>query len=256
MKIAKDLAMALDPVEFFRVATGFEPDSFQVTVLESTAQKIALMLSRRNGKTTVCSALALWVALYDQPGETVVLLAPSQRQSCIAMDMIVKMYASLSGETVEPLVSASALRLKFRNGSKIIAMPGSSDGGTVVGHDAVMILVDEAARVDEDLVNACRPFLATKGSRGRFVCLTTPWWARGWFHSIWIKDDPNWLKIEADVYSNPRIDKDWLEAERLEIGEPAFASFYLCKFLDEKDAVFPQELIDAAFANQLPALWS
>lgn len=247
--------MALSPVDFFRCATTFEPDPFQVEVLESQSQKIAMMLSRQSGKTTVSSALALHTALYVEPGETIVLLAPSLRQSTEAMAAITKMYGRLSGEAVEPVIASSALRLKFKNGSRILALPGSGDA-TVRGPNAVMIICDEASRVEKSLVDACRPYLATKGNRGRLVCLTTPWWKRGWFYDLWSKDDPNWLKIKADVYSNPRVDPAWLAAERLEIGETAFRSEYLCEFLDESDAVFPQELIDAAFANTLPALWS
>jgi hypothetical protein len=257
MRIASELALALDPVEFFRVATGYEPDEWQKTVLDSTEQKIALMLSRQSGKTTVCSALALHTALYDQVGETVVLLAPSLRQSTEAMNAVVKMYGNLSGETVEPVVASSALRLKFKNGSRILALPGSGDA-TVRGPNACMIICDEASRVSSELINACRPYLATKGKRGRLVCLTTPWWKRGWFYDLWSKDDPteSWLKIKADVYSNPRVNLDWIAAERAEIGETAFRSEYLCEFLDESDAVFPEELIKAAFDNDLPALWS
>jgi hypothetical protein len=255
VKIANELQLALDPIEFFRVATGFEPDDWQKEVLESTSQKMQLMLSRQSGKTTVTSALALHAALYDQVGETVVLLAPSLRQSTEAMNAIVGMYGKLAGETVEPVVAASALRLKFKNGSRIMALPGSGDA-TVRGPNACMIICDEASRVEETLINACRPYLATKGKRGRLIYLTTPWWKRGFFYEQWIKNDPAWLKIKADVFSNPRVDPDWLAAERIEIGETAFRSEYLCEFLDESDAVFPQELIDAAFANQLPALWS
>jgi hypothetical protein len=255
VKIASELQMALSPVDFFRTCTGFEPDPFQMEVLESTEQKVALMLSRQSGKTTVASALALHTALYDQVGETVVLLAPSLRQSTEAMTAITRMYGNLSGETVEPVVASSALRLKFQNGSRILALPGSGDA-TVRGPNAVMIICDEASRVEENLINACRPYLATKGKRGRLICLTTPWWKRGWFYDLWIKQDPNWLKLKADVYSNPRVDPGWLEGERLEIGDTAFRSEYLCEFLDESDAVFPEELIKAAFDNTLPALWS
>ena len=49
MKIANELQLALDPIEFFRVATGFEPDDWQKEVLESTSQKMQLMLSRQSG---------------------------------------------------------------------------------------------------------------------------------------------------------------------------------------------------------------
>jgi hypothetical protein len=260
-RIANELKLALDPVEFFRAATvdekhpqGFEPDDWQKLVLETDAKKVAINCSRQSGKTTVVSSLALWTATYDYPGETVVLVAPSLRQSSEAMNSVANMYRKLSGESVEPIVAESALRLKFRNHSRIVALPGSGDA-TVRGLNAQLVIVDEAARVSDELMNAVRPFLATKKD-GRLITLSTPWWSRGWWYEAWKKNDPDWLKVKADAYSCSRIDKVWLESERSEIGEINFKSEYCCEFLNSSNALFSDALIEAAFDNDLRPLWS
>ena len=245
--------MALDPVAFFEAATGFAADPWQRTVLESTSRKLALLCSRQSGKTTVCSALALHAALYQFPGETICLLAPSLRQSSEAMRAITKMYRALSGEGIEPVIAESALRLEFKNGSRIVAMPGAGDS-TVRGISAQIILADEASRISEELINAARPFLASKKD-SRLICLTTPWFSRGWFHDLWINEDPSWERVKIDAYSCPRIDPAWLASERAEIGEVAFKSEYLVEFLNESDSVFPDALVRAAFDNDLEPLW-
>ncbi|MGB3552489.1 MAG: terminase family protein [Candidatus Binatus sp.] len=252
---ARDLRFSLDTPAFFHACTGFDPDPWQIQVLESVSPKLALNISRQGGKTTVCSAVALHAALYDSPGENVVLLAPSLRQSSEAMRAITGMYRNLSGESVEPVVAESALRLEFKNRSRIIAMPGAGDA-TVRGPNAKLILCDEASRVSEELIKACRPFLATKVG-GRLLAISTPWFQRGWWHDAWINtDDTSWERIKVTAYECSRIDPKWLESERAEIGEVAFRSEYLCEFLDESAAMFPDALIRAAFDPNLRPLWS
>ena len=175
MQIANDLQMALSPVDFFRCATTFEPNRFSGCwkILESQSQKIAMMLSRQWGKRR-SPARSPCTRLYtSSPARPSFCSARSLRQSTEAMAAITKMYGRLSGEAVEPVIASSALRLKFKNGSRILALPGSGDA-TVRRTNAVMIICDEASRVEKSLVDACQPYLATKGNRGRLVFLTTP----------------------------------------------------------------------------------
>jgi hypothetical protein len=76
----------------------------------------------------------------------------------------------------------SALRLELRNGSRIVSLPG--DETTVRGYSGVRLLVvDEAARVPDDLYFSIRPMLAVSG--GRLVCLSTPFGKRGFFYEAW-----------------------------------------------------------------------
>ena len=65
----------------------------------------------------------------------------------------------------------SILRAEFANGSRILALPGTEK--TVSGYAAAdLVVIDEAARVEDDLLAAIRPMLAT--SNGRLIALTTP----------------------------------------------------------------------------------
>jgi hypothetical protein len=43
-----------------------------------------------------------------------------------------------------------------------------------------LVIVDEAARVPDDLYRAVRPMLAV--SQGRLIALSTPFGQRGWFY--------------------------------------------------------------------------
>jgi len=65
------------------------------------------------------------------------------------------------------------------NGSRIEALPGSEK--TVRGFSGTSLLIlDEAARVDDELYYAVRPMLAVSG--GALMLLSTPFGKRGIFH--------------------------------------------------------------------------
>ena len=80
----------------------------------------------------------------------------------------------------------SVLKAELANGSRIVALPGNER--TVRGYAAAdLIIIDEANRVEDDLISAVRPMMAT--SQGRLIALTTPAGKRGWFYESWIGDD-------------------------------------------------------------------
>jgi hypothetical protein len=53
----------------------------------------------------------------------------------------------------------------------------------------------------------------------------------------------------------PRISADFLEDERLALGERWFNQEYLCSFEDAVGAVFSHELIHAMIDDSVGALW-
>ena len=119
------------------------------------------------------------------PPALVLLLSPSLRQSQELFRATLDLYTR-SGAPV-PSVAESALRIEFQNGSRIVALPGESDA-TIRGYANVRLLViDEAARVGDDLYRATRPMLAVSG--GRLVVLSTPYGRQGWFHEEWTRGE-------------------------------------------------------------------
>lgn len=140
--LAADLAGALDSVVLARRAGGFEPDSWQRTVLRSDADRVLLNCCRQSGKSTIAALVGLHTALYS-PGSLILLVSPSERQSKELFRKVVDAYRKLGRP-----VSADAenrLSLELANGSRIVTLPGSE--GTVRGYSGVkLIVIDEAAR--------------------------------------------------------------------------------------------------------------
>jgi hypothetical protein len=140
--------------------------------------------SRQSGKSQLAAALALRTAILDAPA-LVLLLSPSQRQSGeLFRDKVVRLFRALGCPV--PAVRETALTIELANGSRIVSLPGESH--TIVGYSGVsMLVIDEAARVADDLYRAVRPMLAV--SRGSLVCLSTPFGKRGFFFQEWPASD-------------------------------------------------------------------
>ena len=233
----------LAPVELARQA-GLEPDPWQRDVLCSTSSRLLLNCSRQSGKSTITSLLAIHTALY-QPQALVLLLSPSLRQSQELFRKALGIYRVLE-RPVRP-ESESALRLELANGSRIVSLPGQSH--TLRGFSGVCLLViDEAARVPDELYFTVRPMLAVSG--GRLVALSTPFGTRGWWYEAWRSDEP-WERYEVPATECPRISAEFLEEERRAMGEWWFEQEYGCRFLDAETQPFRREDIDRAFEEEV-----
>lgn len=225
---------------------GLTPDPWQAAVLRSTAKRLLMLTTRQAGKSTTTAALALRAAMVN--AETVLLFSPSLRQSGELFLKVVRCFAAL-GRPV-PVTSETATGLTFATGGRVLSLPGSES--TVRGFTASTVVIDEAARVGDDLYMALRPMLATTG--GKLVCLSTPFGARGWFFEAWA-NEPGWEKFKVTADLCPRITPEFLAEERRAMGPRWFSQEYECNFVDAVDAVFAAADIAAAVDESLPS-WS
>src|SRR5215207_5966443 len=204
--LAQDLKLALDRVSFAR-RLGLEPDPWQVDLLRSTSERVLLNCCRQSGKSTMTAIVALHRALYH-PDSLILCLAPALRQSQELFSKIAGFYRDL-GRPVSA-VAERKLSLELENHSRIITLPGSEK--TVRGFSgAALLVVDEAARVEDSLYYAVRPMLAV--SDGSLMMLSTPYGKRGVFFEEWT-NGIGWERYEVPASQCPRISKAFLEEER------------------------------------------
>jgi hypothetical protein len=235
--------LSRDPANLM-TAAGMTPDPWQATLLRSCSPRMALLCSRQAGKSTVAAAMALRAALLEPPS-LVLLLSPVQRQSGELFRKVKDLYRTLGCPV--PLVGESALTMELGSGSRIVALPGAE--GNIRGYSGVSLLViDEAARVPGALYGAIRPMLAVSG--GRIIVLSTPNGRQGWFFKAWQSNEP-WERVKIMAEQCPRIPADFLEEERLALGERWFRQEYQCSFEDTTDAVFSYEDIVAAMKSDV-----
>ena len=195
------------------------------------------------------AVLALHRALYH-PDSLILCLAPALRQSQELFAKIAGFYKDLQRPV--PPQAERRLSLDLGNGSRIVTLPGSEK--TIRGFSGVsMVLVDEAARVDDGLYYASRPMLAVSG--GALVMLSTPFGTRGVFYEEWTKGGPSWERYEVPATECPRIPARFLEEEKRALGEWHYRQEYLCEFMDDVFSVFRGEDIDAAIRADVPPLF-
>jgi hypothetical protein len=231
-------------------AVGIEPDPWQADLFQSQDRQTILNCSRQAGKSTVSALIALHQTIYTSDSLSLVL-APSQRQSSETFRKICDYYNKM--ENAPAIEQESTLKLELANGSRVQVLPGKE--ATVRGFSGVSLLVvDEAARVPDELYQAVRPMLAVSG--GRLILLSTPFGSRGFFWQEWAEGGPDWKRVKVTADQCPRIPKDWLEKERKRIGEWWYSQEYQCTFVDSLEACFSSADIAAAITSEVQPLWT
>jgi len=247
-ELARDLAMALDPVELVRRA-GIEPDPWQAGVLRSTASRQLLNCCRQAGKSTITAGLALHTALYA-PESLILLLSPGERQSKELLRKVIAQYEALDRPVAAD--AENTLTLELENGSRIVALPGNE--ATICGYSGVaLLIVDEASRVPDTLYASVRPMLAVSG--GRLLALSTPFGKRGWWFTAW-EEGEHWQRTKITAHQCPRITPAFLEEEQRALPASWFKAEYLCEFGELEGAVFGYDDIQAALSGEVLPLWS
>jgi hypothetical protein len=115
-----------------------------------------------------------------------------------------------------------------------------------------LLIVDEASRVDDALYYAVRPMLAVSG--GRLIALSTPFGKRGFFYEEWAKGT-GWERIRITAAQCPRISPEFLEEERVHLGDWWYEQEYQCRFTESIDQVFNPALIRRALSAEVRPLW-
>jgi Terminase large subunit, T4likevirus-type, N-terminal len=248
--MARDLSRAFDPV-LLAQDCGITPDAWQARLLRERPRRSLLLCCRQAGKSTVTALMSLWTALFEPPA-LILLVSPSQRQSAELFRTVMLFYGKLEG--VPALTMESVLRAEWSNGSRIVALPGNER--TTRGYSkADLVVLDEAARTEDELLAAMRPMMAVSEGGGRLIALSTPAGKRGWFYEAWEHGGDIWHRTRVVAADCPRISQAFLTEELKQLGAQRFSEEYGLEFLDPDSAVFPSGIVDAAFTSDVVPLW-
>ena len=243
-----DIALALDPC-LVMSRSGLTPDSWQSELIRDTTNWWLLLCTRQGGKTQAISALALATAL-NTKGALVLILTPSERQSKEVLRCVSQYYLKLYGV---PLRSdaITALKMEFENGSRVVALPGSSEKTIRVYAGVTLLLVDEGARVPDELFHSIIPMLATSG--GRMVVASTPWFSRGFMWREWLHGGDTWKRVKVTADDCLRIDREFLAKEKKRKPRHWFLQEYFCVWGSTASALFDPDTCDALLTDEVVA---
>jgi Terminase large subunit, T4likevirus-type, N-terminal len=219
MSHLREIAYRIDPVPWVREVLKMEPTAWQETFLRAPKGASLLALTARQVGKTTTAAWAIAHTMVFRPNSLSVIACPAQRQSAEAVRRVREALVMAGGE----LKSDNVYGLELKNGSRVLALPGSDDsirGMTVDG----WIVADEAARLSHDLISALRPMRAGR-PQARYAMLSTAWSRTDPFWTAWADGDPSWIRLQATAETAP-FSPQFLEQERRALGEHAFAREY------------------------------
>jgi hypothetical protein len=238
---------ALDPVTFAREWLGFDPEPKQAEVLNCDAQFGILNCTRQWGKSTVCSIKALH-RMQTEAESFVLVISPSERQSREFLrktkTFVRKLGYPIRGD------GDNKVSLLLPNGSRMVGLPCSED--KIRGFSGVsLLLVDEAAKVPDELYLTARPMIAV--SHGDIWMLSTPKGRRGFFFQAWEYGGREWTRIAVPATECPRISPEFLAKEESE-GRRRFREEYMCEFLGSEESLFEEDVLRSLIREDVPSL--
>ena len=236
---------AADPVLWSREVCQWEPDPWQAKLLRSAAQNLLVNCSRQSGKTTTAAVLSAHCATFMKEA-TVVVLSPVQRQAALLLRQTKSFFRMASDER---LLRNNVYDFETSEGSRVITLPGDED--TIRGVASVdLLLLDEAARIPDELYLTVVPMLAV--SRGRQLALSTPKGKRGWWWDAWRGEDgETWETYEVPWQKCPRFDAEQIKRFRIKFGPTRFAQEFECTFNTMEGMLFDPDDVAAAFSQEV-----
>ncbi len=217
---------------------GFAPDPWQADFLRSNDQFNLILCGRQIGKTLAVSILALFTAL-TRPGSTTVVIAQREFQATELLRKVVTHYHRIRSPI--GVKREGATYLELANRARVFVLPAKESA--VNGPTADLLIIDEAARIPDEVFHAASPQLSA--SKGRLVALSTAFAKSGWFYKQWTTGGDSFRRWSITAPNCPRHSPAFLEKERREMGDRWFAMAYLNQFGDDVAAVFSSEDIAA-----------
>jgi hypothetical protein len=202
-----------------------------------------LLWSRQSGKSTTSAFIAIYTVLRE-PRKTVLVVGPGEDQAIEVLRMAKEIYEE-AGRPI-PARSYTEKKLVLANGSRILTRAAIEK--TTRGYSPHLIIVDEAAQVDDLAFNSLRP--SRIRTRADMILLSTPRGRRGFFSDLWHSENA-WEKsmVTAD---QANVDPEILQEEKDEMHPDWFLQEYYCQFMNRINQVFTDEIVQGGCRGDHP----
>lgn len=237
-----DIEAVCDFSEFF---FHFKLHNYQKKFLQAclTKKRIAGKWARQSGKSTTVAIYSLFRCLLSQT--SIIITAPTMTQSTELYSKI-RDYVNINPAIAQELVKFTESEMKFKNGSRIKALPMGSEGKTIVGFTADVTVEEEAGIIPDEINNrVIIPMLASKGDEGQVIKIGTPRTKNHFYRSCFI--DPNFEVINItwrDCVKEGQYTQTFVDEQRKNLTDVEFKTEYEAEFIDEMASFFPSHLIE------------
>jgi Terminase large subunit, T4likevirus-type, N-terminal/Terminase RNaseH-like domain len=248
---------ASSPTVFARRVLGIEPHPAQRELLECRARHRVACCGRRWGKSTAAAIDVLHFAM-TRPGTTQMVVAPTADQAAIIFDMAHRLaQESPLRPLLERVVQSPFPELVLLSApgtrSTVMVRPSGHAGDYLRGHGADRVVVDEAAFVPELVLQQVVPPMLAASRYGQQLWISTPF-GHNTFWQAFVRgqeNDPHIRSFQYPSCSNPTLSRAYLEQQRQQMSELAYATEILAQFRDDQASVFSWALIERAVDDSL-----
>ena len=223
---------------------GLELDPHQEAILDPAIRRGILNCCRKWGKSTMIALKAAHFAAH-RPGTTVLVVAPSARQSEELLGIAARMLRDLR----QP-VTTSQTKVTLKNRSRILALPNQVT--TIRGYSPELLVVDEAAYLPDAMWETVFPMLNAAEGGGWLWLMSTPAEPVGFFHRLWSNQATGWTRLKVTAHDCPRIPASMIAEAQHSFPADRFAREYLCEFSQPATAAFPEEIVRACLDFDQP----
>ena len=230
-------------------------DDWQEDFKKHRGNKV-LCIGRQCGKTTISAITAIERMVSDK-GIRIIVASLSEDQAkliiLMALDYAEKHYKKMIAKGKD---KPTLNRIRLTNGSEILARPVGQTGDALRGFTGNILILDEASRFSELIMEAATPTLLT--TAGEIWICSTPFGRKGFFYKAFLNKDKRykvWHINAEDVIKNRKISKGWtkeqkasaigfMESERKEKSDFQYRQEYRAEFIEDLRQYFPDELIE------------
>lgn len=255
-----------DPVAWVNERLGEFVWSGQARIMRSVATDplVAVQSCHGSGKSHLAARLIAWYISVYPPGQVfAVTTAPTSAQVRAILWRYIRQVHGRAGLAGDVMQTA-----EWKIDGELVAMgrkPNSYDDAAFQGLHApvgVLVVIDEASGVDEQLWVAADSLATTPASRilaignpdvpgSHFhrVCTTERGWTR---HTISAFDTPAFTGEQVpEAVANALVSREWVDDKRLRWGEqnPLYRAKVCAEFADSDDGLIPLSWVRAANAR-------
>lgn len=232
-------APALSVSQWAAQSLHFHPDPRQAEILDAPAHRLILLCTRQFGKSTLSAVKALHFALHH-PGSLTVVAAPNQRRSAEWIRLVRRFLHTLGLPARSDRIHPHSALLP--NGARLVALPGVVDNNR--GYPAHLLLFEEAAVIPDPMFEVLSGSLAA--TNGALWLISSAGADSGFFYTQWHHPQASWTRFKVTAPECPRISPEFLEQERLIVGDPVFRREFLCEFDTPGEKLLSRDLLLSA----------
>ena len=223
---------------------------YQKSFFCNPAKRKIWISSRQIGKSFCLGGMLVQTALSTQNGLSLCISTGAKAASEIIMKCIqfAKAVEVLTDKAIT--FRSSFDGVKFSNGSRVLALPSSTDGANLRGWTVTgCVAIDEAAFIRnlDSIMQAIAPTLS-RSQTAQLVIASTPAGKNGKFYDMWkaAQNDPSWYAQSTTIHDAilAGLDVDLDSLHKLCPDREVFAQEYECVFQSSLDNMLDPALIE------------